>query len=70
MKSCYDKNKTMKFLGMQDASAFWLNEKIQRKVQDISEARKFVVTLDVAADIFMLGYIYGKRAERERKAKV
>ena len=66
--SCYDKNETMKLLGNQKVM-FIYRDGIKKKIDDIAKARPFSVTPDAAIDIFMLGYICGKRAERARRKK-
>lgn len=67
----YVANKTMQLLGRQhSAGPFWNNEQVRKEVREISEGRPYSFTLDAAADIFMLGYIHGKRAERAVKKKV
>lgn len=64
----YEKNKTMKLLGRQRmATAFWCNDKVRKGIDEIAEARPYSFTKDAAADIFTLGYIYGKQAERARR---
>lgn len=68
MKSIYDVNDTMRMLGNQDSSIAY-NGDARKQIDEIAEARPYSFTLDAAADIFMLGYIYGKRAERTKKKK-
>lgn len=66
----YEKNETMKILGRQRlADAFWYNDKIRKGIDEIAKARPCSFTINAAADIFALGYIYGKRAERARRHK-
>lgn len=66
----YRKNKTMFVIGKHCASdVFWNNEEVKRQVRDIAEARPYRFTIEAAADIFMLGYIHGKRAERARRKR-
>ena len=66
----YRKNKTMFMLGKNCATeAFWGNEEVKKQVHEIAEARPHHFTLEAAADIFMLGYIHGKRAERARRKR-
>lgn len=66
----YHKNDTMMLLGYQyPISIFWGNDEVQKQIQQISEARPYSFTLSAASDIFMLGYIHGKRAERARRKK-
>ena len=68
--NCYEKNATMQLLVKQRAvDIFWTNEEARKEVDEIAEARPRTFTIDAAADIFTLGYIYGKRAERARKQK-
>ena len=63
----YRKNKTMFILGKNCAvETFWGNEEVKQQIRDIAEARPHCFMIEAAADIFMLGYIYGKRAERAR----
>lgn len=64
----YEKNKTMKLLGKQFmVSVFWQNEEVRKAIEEIVEARPYSFTIEAAADIFTLGYIYGKQAERARR---
>lgn len=66
----YTKNRTMQLLGRQHSvKSFWCNEQVREEVREISEGRPYTFTLDAASDIFMLGYIHGKRAERARRKK-
>ena len=66
----YKKNDTMRLLGRQRAvSAFWRNDVVRREIEQISEARPYSFTITAASDIFMLGYIHGKRAERARRKR-
>ncbi len=68
MSNVYEKNKTMQLLGKQRmATAFWCNDKVRKGIYEIAEARPYSFTIEAAADIFTLGYIYGKQAERSRK---
>ena len=64
----YEKNNTMKLLGKQFmVSVFWQNEEVRKAIEEIAEARPYSFTIEAAADIFTLGYIYGKQAERARR---
>ena len=66
----YHKNGTMRLLGYQiNVGVFWGNDEVQREIDQIIEARPYSFTKDAAEDIFMLGYIHGKRAERARRRK-
>lgn len=68
MTSTYSKNRTMQMLGHQhSAKPFWKNEQVRAEIREISEGRPFSFTLEAASDIFMLGYMHGKRAERARR---
>lgn len=64
----YRKNDTMRLLGHQ-YSIIWDNDVVRHEIKEISEARPHTFTISAASDIFMLGYIYGKRAERARRKK-
>ena len=67
----YEKNETMKLLGKQHAAIpFWCNDEVRKEIQEISEARPFCFSLESASDIFMLGYIHGKQAERVKRKKI
>ena len=64
----YRKNETMRLLGRQyTAEIFWCDNKVRKDIAEIAEARPHSFTLNAAQDIFTLGYIYGKRAERARR---
>lgn len=64
----YESNETMRMLGEQKTvDIFWRNTEVRKQIEDISKAFPFSFTDEAAADIFTLGYIYGKRAERARK---
>lgn len=65
----YKKNETMRLLGYQTVGHFWYNNEVRMQIEHIAEARPYTFALEAAADIFNLGYIYGKRAERARKKK-
>lgn len=66
----YEKNATMGLLGKQyGVDIFWGNDEVENAIKEIAEARPHTFTLEAAADIFILGYIYGKRAERSRRNK-
>lgn len=68
MSNVYEKNKTMQLLGKQRmVTAFWCNDKVRKGIDEIAEARPYSFTIEAAADIFTLGYIYGKQAERSRR---
>lgn len=64
----YEKNKTMKLLGKQImVSVFLQNEEVRKAIEEIAEARPYSFTINAASDIFALGYIEGKRAERAKR---
>lgn len=66
----YEKNKTMKLLEKQFMiSVFWQNEEVRKAIEEIAEARPYSFTINAAPDIFALGYIEGKRAERAKRKK-
>lgn len=65
----YDANKTMKLLGQQ---FYYQIIKDERKdaFNDMMNAHRsegHIHYFDLAMDAFMLGYIYGKRADRARR---
>ena len=62
----YKKNETMKLLGKQVCEALYSDD-VSRQIHDIAEARPYSFKYSSAIDIFILGYIYGKKAERARK---
>lgn len=62
----YRANATMELLGKQVPLKI-LTEEIKKQMCEITEARKCTTTFMTAIDMFMLGYIYGKRAERARR---
>lgn len=64
----YSANKTMILLGNQ-CHAEIITKKIRKEMGEITAARKYTTTFETAIDMFMLGYIYGKRAERARRKK-
>lgn len=66
----YEKNETMRLLGNQNIlTVFWRNNEVRKQINQIAEARPGTFGLEVAADIFALGYIHGKRAERQRRKR-
>lgn len=70
MKNIYKTNDTMRMLGKQHAiPPFWENEEVMQQIAELAQARPCQFTYDAASDIFMLGYIHGKRAERARRKK-
>lgn len=69
--SPYEKNDTMRLLGYQyPVPIFWGSDVVRTEMEQIKEARPYSFTLSAASDIFMLGYIHGKRAERARRKKM
>ncbi len=67
--SPYKRNETMELLGKQTFKNYFGAIKEARKgLDEIKEARPHSFTKDAAEDIFVLGYIYGKRADRARRA--
>lgn len=67
MAQAYEKNDTMKLLGYQYAMEIMCNEKVRKDMGNIAKARPYEASKSIATDYFMLGYIYGKRAERSKK---
>lgn len=62
----YEKNETMKLLGKQVCEALYFDE-VKRQIHDIADARPHSFKYGAAMDIFILGYLYGKRGERARR---
>lgn len=68
MSFVYDVNPTMKMLG-KNIYLRALDQQTFSELDDILEARPYSCTRDTAMDIFMLGFIYGKRAERKKRKR-
>lgn len=68
MMYLYNANETMKLLGKQSMS-YVLNRypEVKEQITEIARARPYSFTIEASWDLFMLGYIYGKRAERARR---
>lgn len=70
----YDKNETTKLLGFQSPLNLVGVDGIARNdFKNVIDVHKMNCTnnyFDVALDGFMLGYIYGKRAERAKRKEV
>lgn len=62
----YRKNETMKLLGKQTCEALFFDE-VRKQIHDIAEARNTRFDYNAAMDVFLLGYIYGKKEERARR---
>ena len=62
----YELNDTMRLLGHQ-CPAEIITKEARKQMDEITAARKFTTTLETAMDMFTIGYIYGKRAERARR---
>ncbi|MBR5129218.1 MAG: hypothetical protein IKU67_04095 [Firmicutes bacterium] len=65
----YTMNDTMKMLGKQ-CPLSTIGTRGFMEIRNILEARPHTATLDTAIDIFALGFIYGKRAERSKRKGV
>ena len=66
--SPYEKNETMELLGKQAFKNYFGAIKEARTGRDeIKAARPHSFAKDAAEDIFVLGYIHGKRADRARR---
>lgn len=67
----YKKNKTMEMLGKQFPMEIF-DDQSRKELREIVKARteKILDIIDLLAmDSFVLGYIYGKRAERSKRKK-
>ena len=66
----YNANATMKMLGGNTYSPIFIGGVAADAFNDVLNAHKaegHTHYIDIAMDAFMLGYIYGKRAERAKK---
>ena len=66
----YRENKTMEMMGRQYAMSLLDRSEVRKEYKDVYSALvKHDIYLDIASctDIFMLGYIWGKRDERKRR---
>lgn len=71
MENVYDKNKTMRLLGYQYYDDI-VTEEDRRAIAEIIEANLTSPRPDISFmkyDIFVLGYIQGKRAARRSKKR-
>lgn len=62
-------NETMKLIGEQNAEIV-LSGNVRKSIIDVLDSyqmNKNGILLQMAVDLFILGTIYGKRKERERK---
>ena len=66
MSNPYSENHTMQMLGKNYYSAVFANGGYEA-MNDVIKARPFTCTFETAMDVFAIGYIYGKRAERAKK---
>ena len=62
----YRANATMQMLGHQLYCRI-IEKQGFKEIDNILEARPYTSTMETAMDVFALGYIYGKRAERARR---
>ena len=67
-ESPYDKNDTMKLIGHQNILPIFTDE-ATKQMDDVAKARPYSFSYSGAIDMFILGYINGKRAERARRKK-
>ncbi len=68
-KNPYEANETMKLLGHQYITEI-ITKEAKKQMEEIAAARKYTTTFVTAMDMFVLGYIHGKRAERARRKAV
>ena len=59
-------NETMKLLGYQYYFSI-IGEKGFKEINNILKANPYTATMETALDLFVLGHIYGKRAERAKR---
>ncbi len=69
--SIYDSNKTMRLLGKQRTWTQVPLKEVFKQIDDILKASNTCKykrsNTDICMDVFCLGFIYGRRAERARK---
>ena len=65
----YKANETMKMLVNQPYFSIIGNQGF-KEIDNILEANPYTATMETAMDLFVLGHIYGKRAERARRKGV
>ena len=65
----YEANETMKLLGHQHIAEI-ITKEVRKQMGEITAARKYTTTFTAAADMFVLGYIHGKRTERAKRKAV
>lgn len=68
-KNSYEANETMKLLSHQHITEI-ITKEAKKQMEEIAAARKYTTTFVTAMDMFVLGYIHGKRAERARRKAV
>ena len=61
----YQSSETMRMIGNQYFSKIIMEEQINA-IKDIIKAYPNGLTTDTAIDVFLLGFIYGKREERKK----
>lgn len=64
----YEANETMKLLGHQYYGVAY-DPEVRKQMDDIVDARRFTTTFNTALDMFMLGFMHGKMADRARRKK-
>lgn len=62
----YNLNDTMRLLGYQCLAEI-ITKEARKQMGEITAARKYTTTFATAMDMFTLGYINGKRADRARR---
>lgn len=71
MTNIYDMNQTMRLIGMQLFSMIYESPGLMRQINDIAEARTLLGRryIEPLLDAYVLGYMHGKRADRQRRKK-
>ncbi|MGI6095013.1 MAG: hypothetical protein ACOYBL_06230 [Lachnospiraceae bacterium] len=64
----YDENDTIWLIGQQNIDLL-MNETVRNQMDEIAAASPGTTTRETARNMFLLGFIYGKRAERARRKK-
>lgn len=62
----YDANDTMRMIGYQQVPEIFTSG-ARRQINEVLDVRKSEITFDAAIEMFIIGFIHGKRAERIRR---
>lgn len=65
-ETIYDANDTMRMIGYQQVQEIFTSG-ARRQINEVLDVRKSEITFDAAIEMFIIGFIHGKRAERIRR---